>query len=334
MPEVALLCSFHNRPHLVKRTLMGLHRQDVKDACFHIIDDGSGDATASVIEETIDTLKDTRFVFQKYCQNVGLTNALIRGVGGIDSKFIAIHDAGDYSAPMRLSLQKDRLRDNRGDSVVGCHYINCVEDFGLNFLRRPCADHLTKNDVIKDSTFTHGEVMFRLECYHKVGGYRPAFRYSQDNDLWLRMIEVGCFSTIKAILYCRSIQMNGISYDSDSFAKQSAYYVLGKKIASGAISENALKSLEYGKDIFDIIPKHDRQVQQIISRGAIRAMVFGRPDLALKIIDNHVVGENNLKRICLLLKDNIAGRFALSSYYRLNGAKKNYDLVETMFANT
>lgn len=335
MPEVVLVCAFFNRPHLVKRTLMGLHHQNINDARFHIFDDGSDDETASVIESTIDTLRDRRFALRKYCENVGLTKGLIREIGSIDSKFIAVHDAGDYSSPMRLRMQSDRLRHNCNLSVVGSHYINSVEELGLNFLREPCADNLTKDAIIKDSTFTHGEVMFRLDSYHKVGGYRPAFRYSQDNDLWLRMIEVGGFSTIAETLYCRSVQMNGISYSNDSFAKQSAYYVLGKKIASGSISDAVLNLLESGKDIFEILPKNDEQVQRVIFRGAIRAAVFGRPDLALQILDSHVIGQGEtLKRLCVGLMKSSAGRFALSSFYRLKKADRNYDLVQEMIANT
>jgi hypothetical protein len=47
----------------------------------------------------------------------------------------------------------------------------------------------------------HGSVMFRRSLYQQVGGYRPAFRYAQDSDLWLRMVEKAMFACVPEVLY-------------------------------------------------------------------------------------------------------------------------------------
>ncbi len=37
----------------------------------------------------------------------------------------------------------------------------------------------------------HGSTLFSRELYDRVGGYRPAFYYAQDLDLWIRLSENG-----------------------------------------------------------------------------------------------------------------------------------------------
>ena len=37
----------------------------------------------------------------------------------------------------------------------------------------------------------HGSAMFRREAYVAAGGYRKAFRFAQDLDLWIRMARLG-----------------------------------------------------------------------------------------------------------------------------------------------
>ena len=42
----------------------------------------------------------------------------------------------------------------------------------------------------------HGSVMFRREAYVKAGGYRAAFYYAQDWDLWYRLAALGKFAMV------------------------------------------------------------------------------------------------------------------------------------------
>ena len=44
--------------------------------------------------------------------------------------------------------------------------------------------------------FVHGSVMMRREAYERAGGYRAAFRASQDYDLWLRMADHATFGRV------------------------------------------------------------------------------------------------------------------------------------------
>ena len=334
MPTVSFICSFYNRPGLVRRTLVGMARQTYRDAEFVILDDGSTDETPDNIEQTIEQLGDPRFRFVRLERNSGLTKVLVEAVSKTDSRYFAIHDAGDYSSPARLARQVAAIEADPDVVVVGSHYINYVEDVGLSRLREPCADRATFADILIDPTFTHGEVLVDRAAYTKAGGYRASFRYAQDNDLWLRMIHHGRFHTVPAPLYVRCIQFSGISYGSTSFPRQSAFYVLGKHLARRDIDESVLRDLDGGMSIFDILSKSDPEVQRVIVRGALRALAFGSPDSALATARESI--NSPLLRCAVSATAGFfatpIGRKLLRSYWRFSGLTDVHPLVAEMNA--
>jgi hypothetical protein len=73
----------------------------------------------------------------------------------------------------------------------------------------------------------HGCVMFSLEAYRRVGGYRSCFYYGQDSDLWLRMAEIGGVVYDKEIFYEYRLSPGAIS--GAQRRKQKAFGELGQQ---------------------------------------------------------------------------------------------------------
>jgi cellulose synthase/poly-beta-1,6-N-acetylglucosamine synthase-like glycosyltransferase len=57
----------------------------------------------------------------------------------------------------------------------------------------------------------HGSMMFRRSVYEAVGGYRAAFHFAQDLDLWTRLIERGRFALVAQALYQATLEPRSIS---------------------------------------------------------------------------------------------------------------------------
>jgi GT2 family glycosyltransferase len=57
----------------------------------------------------------------------------------------------------------------------------------------------------------HGAVMMRRSVYEQVGGYRLAFHYAQDIDLWTRLVELGRHRIVPLILYEATVAPTSIS---------------------------------------------------------------------------------------------------------------------------
>ncbi|RVT43951.1 glycosyltransferase family 2 protein [Sphingobium algorifonticola] len=281
MSKLTLICSFYNREQGVLPTLHSIARQRFRDFEAIIIDDGSTDGTSALLRRELQKLADSRLIFRTNVVNVGLTQSLIQAIASSSTPYIAIHDAGDVSLPDRLSRQVEMLDADPTIAAVGCHYINVLPERNLHVMKRPDASGESFRSILRRPAFTHGEVAFRRDVYETVGGYRPEFRYAQDNDLWLRMIRVARFSTVPEILYHRMIYASGISQGPRTFVEQAAFYTLGRIIAQDPHFEHvALSRLRSGAHIHEILPLDDARIQALILRKTLRHMLFGDTEAA------------------------------------------------------
>jgi cellulose synthase/poly-beta-1,6-N-acetylglucosamine synthase-like glycosyltransferase len=140
--------------------------------------------------------------------NQGLTEALILGCRQARGTFIARIDAGDAMAPQRLRCQAEALAADPAAVLCSSAVQECGpawEPIRINHGRAVAAEahHI---DVPH-----HASVLFRRDGYEAVGGYRPAFYYGQDRDLWSRLAELGAFLLLSEPLTCIRLQVDGIS---------------------------------------------------------------------------------------------------------------------------
>lgn len=293
MPKLTVVCCFFNRKRGVRRTLESLAQQTFTDFEVIVIDDGSSDGTAYEIERMVHKLSDRRFQIDYLSTNIGLTRCLVKAISRSSAEYIGIQDAGDVSLPLRLARQVKLLDMDRGVAVAGCHYVNYIPDQSFIRVRCPNAGTATLKTMLRDTTFTHGEVVFRRQVYDLVGGYRAEFRFAQDSDLWLRMAKVARFATVPEILYHRYIELDGISYRPSTFAEQSAYYVCGRMAALDAQFEAwALGKLRQGAAIFDVLPLKTPAIQRLIIRGVLRLLLYGSPEQARALAHSFVTSSH------------------------------------------
>lgn len=297
-PLVTVICGYYNRPGLVKRTLDGIRSQTFSNYEVIIFDDKSTDDTPQKIKEWIAETGDNRFRLIEHERNLGFTRGLINAISNSRGKYIAIHDSGDLSFPRRFDEQVKVLERDPCVGVVGCHYVNYIEHSHLARVRRPNASGASFEDICHDSKFTHGEVMFRKSIYDKVGGYREQFKFSQDSDLWLRMILESSFFTVPEVLYVRYIQFGGISYKPETFVAQAAFYTLARVVARDKVRERELLKGLPDAHVFTALPLHDPSVQKIVVRGALRGIIFGDFDQAAIVAKGFV--KSRLERIGIL----------------------------------
>jgi hypothetical protein len=160
--------------------------------------------------------------------------------------------------------------------VVGCWYENVVEESGLVRLRTPEAETATLDSLILENVFSHGEVVFRRNAYEQVGGYRREFQYCQDLDLWLRLIQITNFATVKSVLYKRYVLSTGVSYDPRKDVRQMRYGILTRRLAAldadeGRIVLNRLES----NGLDSLVSIKDSDFQKAYYRYCLRQIAWG-----------------------------------------------------------
>jgi glycosyltransferase involved in cell wall biosynthesis len=208
-PAVSVVMSVYNGASRLRETLDSILGQ--RGVAFEVIvvDDGSTDGTAAILDAT----NGLRVIHQP---NQGLTRSLITGCREARAPFIARHDCGDRSHPDRLRKELDLITSAGDIAVVSCatQYVGpegeelyTVTSDGDEVRRSLLHDGV---DSIRGLTH-HGTAMFRREVYFEAGEYRPQFRFAQDLDLWLRMAQRGRFAFVPEVLYEARFEANAIS---------------------------------------------------------------------------------------------------------------------------
>lgn len=204
-PEISVVMSVYNGSDKLEETLTSILSQQGVELEFIVVNDGSTDGTLSKLQQYAKNDSRLRILDQ---ENTGLTCSLIRGCAEAKGKFIARQDAGDISLPGRLFRQAELLNEKSEVALVGCDYTLVTPDNEIMRDKLPDLDASKMEKALgkEDNDLYgphHGTVMFRRSIYESVGGYRKAFYFAQDLDLWTRLVEQGNLALIPDVL-CRT----------------------------------------------------------------------------------------------------------------------------------
>jgi len=229
-PEVSVVMGVHNGASRLRETVDSVLAQHDVSIEFIIINDGSTDLTAEILADF--TTKDPRVRVLNQ-QNKGLTRALIEGCAMAQGRYIARQDCGDISLPGRLARQLAVMKENQGCVFTSCwtrlkgpggEFLGVSKGTGIaTSPMRVLSNHSQWGTV--DGPSHHTSVMFRADAYRGVGGYRDAFYFGQDWDLWYRLAAHGDFLMVGQVLCEARLDPASISGScklvQDQFAAQS-----------------------------------------------------------------------------------------------------------------
>lgn len=207
MPEISFLLPVYNGEEFLAETLDSLLAQDHDDFDIALIDDGSTDGTAAIVER----YNEPRIKYH-YQKNGGLVEALNFGLTKIDAKYIARIDADDTCFPHRLKSQREFMDFTLADAVssaavdVNQHGHAC----GIN---RHNASLFTSDPRFfpaKEPYLPHPFMMLKQEAFEQVGNYRHA-HLAEDADLCWRLQEECRIALQSDALGCYRVHEGSIS---------------------------------------------------------------------------------------------------------------------------
>ena len=200
-PQISVVMSVHNNAVTLATAIDSILTQESAALEFIIVNDGSTDNCGELLDRYAE--RDGRLrVYHR--ENSGLTQALVFGCSVAKGKYIARQDADDVSLPGRLALQAAKLDANPAATLVGC-WTECVDEGGTAINRfEPRGTPEERTELLRKTSegiHGHGSALFRRHAYENAGGYRSAFYYAQDRDLWLRLSRFGQLDFVEKILY-------------------------------------------------------------------------------------------------------------------------------------
>ena len=208
-PKISVIMSVYNSEKFLNESIQSILNQTFKDFEFIIIDDCSTDNSLKIIKRYADL--DDRIKLINNNKNIGLTKSLNKEIKIAQGKYIARQDADDISLPERFKKQFTFLEENENVFLLGSGSISINEKGIKRGIFKPLIffEKIAKTLPYKNCIH-HPSVMFRnLKEYL----YREKFFYSQDYDLYLRLLSNNKrFANIKEPLIKYRINPNAISW--------------------------------------------------------------------------------------------------------------------------
>ena len=209
-PTVSVVMPVFNGERFLRQALESILNQSLGDFEFVIIDDGSTDASSSIIASY--SRRDPRVRVYRQ-ENRGIVESLNRGCALAQGKYIARMDADDVCALTRLERQVTFLDANPLVGLVGCGIYDNIDVNGavLYTSYLPEDNDTIQRTLVERWCFLHPSIMFRSELHQTVGGYRKEFEGAEDHDFILRILERAQAHNLQERLISYRVNPNGLS---------------------------------------------------------------------------------------------------------------------------
>ncbi|MBY0621220.1 MAG: glycosyltransferase [Sphingomonas ursincola] len=187
-PLISVMMSVYNAERYVAEAIQSILGQTEGRFEFLIVNDGSRDASGSIIDRYAAQDSRIRAIHQ---ENRGLIVSLNRMLDEARAPLVARMDSDDVSRPERFAVQLAWMQAHPDIAVLGTNTDELDAD-GAFF---PCSDFHPEHPadirerLMAASAMCHPSVMMRRDVIRALGGYRAAFRHCEDYDLWLRVSE-------------------------------------------------------------------------------------------------------------------------------------------------
>lgn len=282
MPKVTVLMSAYNGEKYLREAIDSILNQTFKDFEFLIINDGSTDRTAEILQ----SYQDPRIKIINNEKNMGLTKSLNKGLKIARGKYIARMDADDVSIPDRLKKEVEFLDSHQNYAAVGTFVKILNEDSEvIQIMEGPIEDSQIREFFKRDNCIVHGSAMIRKICFSDVGLYDESMVRSQDYELWLRLSRKYHLANIPEYLYMLRKQKESIE----------AKYKLEQKVfvVLAIVKENILDVERATRMFIDLLVKNN-----LVSRYKSLTSLF----LFIKLITFNTIGPSILYRVLYAIR--------------------------------
>jgi len=201
VPLVSVLVPCYNYANFVGEALTSVLEQDYPNFELIVVDDGSTDDSASVIERTIEASKPgsraRRVLFVKQ-ENQGVSAALNTALALAEGEFVATFDADDIMPQGRLAVQAAYLSEHPEVGCLGGVAIR-IDEQGALLPKKDKKREVRRYDfdrALAEALVVGGNIaVYRRDAMIAVGGYDPAIRV-QDFQMTLKIAHEGYFVDI------------------------------------------------------------------------------------------------------------------------------------------
>jgi glycosyltransferase involved in cell wall biosynthesis len=266
----------------IGRTLARLKQQTFTDFEVVVVNDGSTDGTAGVIERAMADDPRIRVVEQS---NHGLAGARNRGVEESRGDMIAFLDDDDLWHPKKLALQVGRFDAGAAPAVVTCY--SALVDIHGNLLGWRFGGRAEGNvyrELLEWDMVSGGSVaLVSRGVIESCGGFDETLTPREDWDLWIRIARRHSFACVPKTLVGYTRRPASMSRSYDGMVAGGGRVLEKAKLADASITAPDVRAY-LAREMFGaaclclVDSEHDLAWRYLT--GALRsgpAMILGRP---------------------------------------------------------
>ena len=184
---ISIVIPLYNKEYSISRTIDTVLNQSYSDFELIVVNDGSTDSSLQVVQK----IDDPRIrIIDKI--NKRVSSARNTGINVAKSQYVALIDGDDIWDSTCLQTLVDMVRDFPDAGMWGVNYAYVIEGklyprnqaYAPNF--RGYVENYFSN--FKGDSFCSSSVMINKEIATLVGLFDERMRYTEDLDLWYRII--------------------------------------------------------------------------------------------------------------------------------------------------
>lgn len=260
MPLVTIVTPAFNQAKFVAETIESVLAQNYPNIEYIVIDDGSTDDTAAILDRYHDRV---RVVTQP---NAGQALTLNRGWSQARGSILGYLSSDDILYPTAVAELVAVLEE---ESTNVCVFPDCdlIDPASRIVKRNVCRKFDLESLIVEQECYIGPGALFRAEAFRAVGGWRADLRLAPDREFWIRLASWGEFAFLSRTLAGYRIHPHSISYKDVSEAISAEYLaVLDRFFADGWASPAIARRRDeaYGRAYL------------LIARNCFRALRFSR----------------------------------------------------------
>jgi glycosyltransferase involved in cell wall biosynthesis len=242
-PLVSVIIPTYNRSSFILEAVDSVFKQTFKDFELIVVDDGSIDGTAEVLNKYKD-----RFIYH-FQDHQGVSSARNRGIQIARGKWVAFLDDDDLWLPEKLETQIDFFSKNPEAMICQTQETWIRNGRQVN----PRKKHQKySGDIFAPSLLlclvSPSAVMIKGDLFEQVGYFDEAMPACEDYDLWLRISsQLPIFLIDRPLVIKRGghpDQLSRMTPALDRFRIQSLVKILGSGLLTAVQYELAFKELK------------------------------------------------------------------------------------------
>ncbi|HZB14790.1 MAG TPA: glycosyltransferase [Chryseolinea sp.] len=227
LPKVSIICTCFNHEHYVVESLQSVLSQSYKNYELIVIDDGSSDRSAAVIENF--QRQHPQFTFIRLERNEGICKAFNTGFNVSNGDFIIDLAADDVLLPDRVERGVElfkTLDNNYGVIFADAEWIDAHGNRLFLHSQKYPHDTIPQGDIYKDLIERYficsPTIMFRKSVIDTLGGYDETLTY-EDFDFWIRSSRIYKYRYQRDVLVKKRKLKNSLSHNQFKILNKHSY---------------------------------------------------------------------------------------------------------------